>query len=1289
MNTFSPPVALTLSPWLVGHWFRLALVLAGLLLVVLALVLRRRTVLAWSLAVPGAVLAGLGLGGILFPAPSGGFLAGPAGWLLSAGAVPVVVLVALLLMVGFWNRWLALLAPVPVLLGAGGLLLGDSEHAVADLAQTVSEMRIRSPFWLLLLAVIPLVVLMGARRLNRQEWRPWVALGLRVLGIAVLALALAEPFFSQATRAMTVLFVLDRSLSVPEELEEGPDQPGVKVDKRGRRILKFINDSVQMRGQGHERDKAGLIVFGRRPRLDLQPSDAPRFNLRELPRVDDGNYTDIGAALKLALASFPEGTARRIVLISDGNENLGNAEEQARLAQTLNVQIDVLPLAASQRNVNEVLVERVDAPPVVEQGARVPIRVLVRSYNPNIVVGRLTLRQITDKEGTVSIVLGKNGELGVETRSSQRGVAGQPGGLLITAVTRGSPAHRAGLEPGEEITHLDGVAVNDPIALENELLKKKANQAVKLTLRRNPVRVVAVKDPVRLHKGLNPFSFDRPTSDEQRSYTYEAEFQPLRVTDEKGRKLQDGLPGDRVENNRASAHVVARGQGRVLFLEGEAGQHRELIDALVEAGKGRFKVAPAPATILSNYRERDKLAVFLSNFDCVVLANVPAELIPADQQEVIRSNTHDQGCGLVMIGGPDSFGAGGWQNLPVEQALPVDAEIKSLKVQSKGGLVLIMHACEMADGNVWERKIARLAVDRLGPADEIGVLEWGFTGFKWVIQMQEVGPNKQKIVTAIDKMVPSDMPDFDPALKLAHTALTDKKKNFAVKHIIIISDGDPQQNNKALLKQIRADKITIACVGVATHGGITDANFASIASKLKNGKPRFYKVDDPKKLPAIYIKETRLVSQSFVHKVDFMPRLLYRAGPTQKLPDLLPLKGYVRTTPKNSPLVEIPIVTPRFSDQEFPILAHWHYGLGKSLAFTSDAGRPEFWSQAWLTPGGGREGIFAGFWEQVIGWTLRPVESGRLVMNTEYRDGKIKVIVEARTPDGKPDTSLRLRGGLTPPAGRSGEPGRTGKQDLRFVQKNSGMYEAEVKAEEAGSYFLNAQATRVRKIKTPDGKEREIEEGTDSVRAGVTLPYSPEFLDLESNTTLLDAIADLTGGTQYTDDAEALAEAARKGTVFRSPEERSRFSLPFHYWLLFLAAGLLLLDVAVRRLAFDPDQAAERAKYVWARLRGFPVPPPAAKEAVLRLRARPGAATTAAGERGTRRFEGVPGHALPLGVDVTDPTRPAPPRPTTAPAAEMGPQPEAPAQAGGLEDLLEVKKRVWDERKKDRDKPET
>src|SRR5207237_8968114 len=162
-----------------------------------------------------------------------------------------------------------------------------------------------------------------------------------------------------------VLFLVDRSESVAEEFDPkaDPKSPRAHVDLRWDRIKKFINDSVELRGPRHDRDKAGVIVFGRRPRLEIPPSDAPRFNFQEITSTIDNNYTDIGAAIKLALASFPEGTAKRVVLLSDGNQNTGDAEEQAKLAKHNGVQIDVVPLAAGQRVENEGPVQSGEARP--------------------------------------------------------------------------------------------------------------------------------------------------------------------------------------------------------------------------------------------------------------------------------------------------------------------------------------------------------------------------------------------------------------------------------------------------------------------------------------------------------------------------------------------------------------------------------------------------------------------------------------------------------------------------------------------------------------------------------------------------------------------------------------------------------------------------------------------------------------------------------------------------------------------------------------------------------------
>jgi Mg-chelatase subunit ChlD len=1157
------------TSWLAAVLLALALLVLGVLVS-----LRRRLGNRFLLLALPAVGIGLaGLGGLVL-SPTGGWWLGLAA--LSVQALMVVVLV----LTGEWWPPLAWAAAALTLLAAGSIWLGLLTREITEAGRSLRDLEFAQPWWLLLLLVVPIIVLTALPRLNRSEWRPWVAVLLRSSLILLLAMALADPRLRQSSDRVTVLFVVDRSQSIPEELAD--DGQGGTVDRRARRVRDFINNAVRQRGPGHERDRAGLIVFGRRPRLELPPSDAPRFNLTDLPNTPDGNHTDIAAALKLALASFADDTGKRIVLVSDGNENMGNAEEQARLARTLGVQIDVLPLAAGQRNTDEILVERVDAPPVIEQGARVPIRVLIRSHSPQVVVGRLVLRQIT--EGEIR-------------------------------------------------------QVGDPLR-------------------------------VKLRLGLNSFAFSRPLTDEQRSYTYEAEFQPEWVEDEKGERLHDGPPpGDRVQNNRASAHVVARGRRRILLLGNRTKgrfDHEELVKKLMAAGGGKFRIVAEDVAILDRYKDRGQLAVFLSNFDCVVLANVAADQVSEEQQEVLRSNTHDQGCGLVMIGGPDSYGAGGWQNTPVEKALPVDSEIKSLKVLGKGGLVLIMHASEMADGNLWQKRIAKLAVERLGPADEVGVIDFDFQA-RWHIPLQQIGGNRAGILAQIDKMTPGDMPDFDPALQMAHTALMDRKKDLATRHVIIISDGDPQCT-MGLLGPMKRDKITVTTVGVACHGPNEDQKMAAIA-KATNG--RSYSVKDPRQLPAIYIKESRLVSQSFLHEKRFPPRVLLRSGPTDRLPDLVPpLGGFVRTTPKPSPLVEVLIITPPLADQEFPVLACWHYGLGKAVAFTSDAGEPKFWSRDWVEGDGGRGAVYARFWEQVIDWSLRPTESGRLNMTTEYRDGKVRVTVEARTEAGQPDTGLRLRGGLTPPGRRPGEP--IAQKKLPFVEKNSGVYEVEVKAEEAGSYFITAQAVRKREV---NGKE--VEEGVDSVRTGVTLPYSPEFAELESNTALLQRLREQTSGQAYADDDVLLAEAARSGAVFRPAPDRFRSLLPVWHWLLFWACLLLLCDVAVRRLAIDWPALAARAEVIWARLRGQPVLLPAA-EPLERLQNRP------VSGRAGQRFQGGP---APAGAPPSADTSTAAPPPGRAETGETPAlRPDAPAseEAGDYASrLLRAKREALDKRKKE------
>lgn len=1074
----------------------------------------------------------------------------------------------------------------------GGWLGRPLAEFLVEAGKSVIHTTFLSPWWLLLLPLAPLVYLVSRKSLSGLgPVRRWLAVGLRTLVVLLLVLALAEPKVQRPSENMTVIFVVDRSASVPRDLEQ--EQTGNLIDRRWKRMQDLIEGSVSARYGVNRGDQFGVMMFGKRPKLAFPPT--PVLGLKgkvdESGVILDENYTDIGAALKLAMASFPEGSAKRVVLVSDGNQNLGNAEQQAELAKKNGVVIDAIALAPNSRNESDVLVQAVEAPPVAATGARLPIRVYVRNASPN--------REV---RGTLELVR----------------VGGQ-----------------AADDPDEKPTDIeidDGPDVRKVDAEGNRL-------------------VPAV---VTLKPGLNVFKFrDREQARADTSYTYRAKFVPA----------GGQASGDRIANNTADAAVVARGTRRVLFLtqerDEEKAKHKFLQDLLRKA-KIEF-IAKAAAALPKG---KTDLGVYLSNFDCVILANVPYDDFTDVQAEVLRTQVYDQGCGLIMLGGPDSFGPGGYQQTPIEAALPVDCEIKAKKAMGKGGLILIMHACEMAEGNKWEKEMAKLAIQRLNGADMIGILDYGFLGgqVNWSIPFQTIGDDKQRLYAMIDKMSPGDMPDFDPFLQAAADTLADPKHNLSVKHCIVISDGDPNFSNQGALKKMTDNGITCTTIGVATHGVNEDAKMKLIANSTKdaNGNPgNFHKPQSGKDLPAIYIKETRKISQSFIFDREFVPDIVLNGPPTEGLPrPLSRLHGFVRTTNKQSPTQSMWIEGPRDAqapEQVFPILATWRYGLGKSVAFTSDAREDaKGWGRDWA-----RDGLAQKYWENVVNWAMREAESGELAVTTRYVDGKVRVTVtaenQAKDRNGRPLPlrGLSLRGGVSTP----NKPGPGEKTPtVTFKPNKSGFYEAEFDATEAGAYFLNVQAEAEEldangnqimvplkdkngnQVTGPDGNPVMVaKKRVFGARAGVTVPYSPEFIDLESNTALMKKLAEMTGG-EYFDEPTDPAELVRAHNFYRPPPpdvKTDRPSLPFWFWLAFAAGMLLFLDVGVRRISLEFKEVRHGAKKLWAKVRRGEDLPDDVDGVLSKLGQRKKATAAAIAKRAARKFEAddAPADAAPAGAD--------------------------------------------------------
>jgi hypothetical protein len=232
---------------------------------------------------------------------------------------------------------------------------------------------------------------------------------------------------------------------------------------------------------------------------------------------------------------------------------------------------------------------------------------------------------------------------------------------------------------------------------------------------------------------------------------------------------------------------------------------------------------------------------------------------------------------------------------------------------------------------------------------------------------------------------------------------------------------------------------------------------------------------------------------------------------------------------------------------------------------------------------------------------------------------------------------------------------------LDFKPKGPGQYEAEFVAEEAGAYFVNVQAWA--EAVGPDGKK-----GLklfDAARAGATVPYSPEFGDLESNTPLLKRLAELTGGTSHEETDEDMAKLIRTGELFREAPSTVRAILPFWFWLVFAAALLLVVDVGVRRISLDPNEVRAGAREAWAKLRAKPVvtDDPAGLGRLLQRKA--AVEEERAKLKAARKFDwGVgppPAEPAPAGADTFAaemPTAPLPPPLPERPSEQKKEEPE-------------------------------
>ena len=933
------------------------------------------------------------------------------------------------------------------------------------------EYAFERPWWLLLLLLIPVIWWLGFHSLaGLGRTRQFTVLTLRTLVLALLVLALAQLQWKKTTERLTVIFVLDHSKSVPEEKQR------LMFDYAYRAVKDFRNKS--------RKDKAGVIVFGNEARIEVAPyeGELPLVSTRSEAGFDmRKDATNLESALKLAKAVFPESTARRIVIVSDGNENLGDAYGLARSMSEDGIGIDVIPVELLAKD--EIEVEKVVLPTEIRKDERFDARVVI-NYD-------------SIDEGADNKTTGK---------------------LLITQKTR------------------EG----------SEVIKEQR---------------------VTLTPGKNVLGFSHQVT-EADMFQFDATFVP-------DKDATGHVKDTTQQNNIASAFTHVRGKGRVLFIEdvNEPGKFDFLINKLQE---NNIEIETMPSN------ELFQTPAELLQFDSIVLADVPrasgdsienATGFSDSQIKMLVSNMEDMGCGIVMIGGPHSFGAGGWANTELEKAMPVDFQIKNDRVDAVGALVLIMHASEMSNGNYWQQKIATEAIKVLGPMDYCGVVEWANFGgqCRWLWKkpngIDRVFKNKKMMMAQVRRMVPGDMPDFEDSMSLALKGLTRQGFNPSMKHVILISDGDASPPKPTTIAGYKAAKIKVSTVSVSSHGRVDTVRMQKIANAT-GGK--FYAVKNPRALPKIFQREARRVAKPLIKEKEGMGLVLINGAQNSEIlqgidvSKLRPIDGYVMTTRKSNSLVEQLLIAnePDDKGENSTVLASWRYGLGKAVVFTTDAGSK--WASGWANAE-----YYEKFFTQLVRYSMRPVkQNANFTVSTDVKDGEVTIVVQALDKDDKFINHLSM-------GGRGTDPNMKGF-DIQFEQESSGRYVGKFKTDRSGNYLFS------------------IFPGQDYERltAGITVPYSSEYSVRESNRSLLESLSSLepTGGEigklidENFDDSNL--GAILKIDPFRNTLKTTVGIQDIWPLLLVLTGLLFFADVFVRRVAVNFDWVPPVYQKTMARLRG-------------------------------------------------------------------------------------------------------
>ena len=670
------------------------------------------------------------------------------------------------------------------------------------------------------------------------------------------------------------------------------------------------------------------------------------------------------------------------------------------------------------------------------------------------------------------------------------------------------------------------------------------------------------------------------------------------------------------QNNELAAFAQVKGPPRVLIVTGEnkegTDEGRELAAALQAAHVQLDRVPPSglPSEL-----------PLLAEYASVVLVDVPARELTPRQQTAIAQYVRDLGGGLLAVGGPQSYGVGGYFRTPLEDVLPVDMQLKDQKRRPKLAIVFVIdHSGSMSETSGGAQKIelakeaAIRAIQLLSPTDKVGVVQFDDSA-SWVVPITRLD-DPDTVINRVASIRSGGGTDILAGVKAVAAELPDDDSQL--KHVILLTDGLSDRTGiAALVQQMHDDNnITLSTVAMGR-----DADTQLLQDLATVGGGRYHFADNAAAIAEIFTEETTLATRAYIIEEPFFPTQV-SPGPILAGIDSVPqLLGYVGTTTKQA--AQTLLVSNLADGSHDPILAAWQYGLGKAVAWTSDAtGR---WAQQWVSwPG------FATVFVQAVRYTINESVQADISADVKLNGETATLTVDAYDKGGQFVNGLALRANVVAPDGT------TQVVDMRQVA--SGQYRADFNPTEQGAYLI--------RVAGEQGAATSVGQ-----TSGWVLSYSPEYKNLKADPGALARVAVITPGGIV---------GAQPSAAFTHNLVARRVATPVWSTLLLWAVLLLPFDIAVRRLVisrYDLQRAVQRVR-AWAAGLRRPVAEKTPVESISRLRQAKQRARVSPPPAGEGKGVRVPP------VEPAQPDEPAPPSAVTPPSPTPPKPAQPPAEAG-------------------------